>query len=515
MDRTVRCHYAYLFELFFRKGAVIAAMALTACLSIAGQMADDESARQGMDGLPWGKIVLLSLGALLVFGGIVLLYCVFQWRHTCLKLREDALDYETGWFFRKRVSVPFNNVNTVALERNVFEKLTGTCRLKIDTKGYLPLRGEKQPDIEPVFELTQAYRLRRYILSRSGLYERTGADRDGAAIVEPKWTVRMRAGDFFLYGLTSSGIWKLIWLLILGGCVAAETSAVLTGKAVHAALPLLQNCLKTAEQWGVGKALLVIAGVYLALSLVSDIVTALWAWVKLFDFRAVRQGGTVLVRCGLFTEKQYTLQVRRIHAIVVRQTLLGQLTGNCSVEAVCGGFGNDKAETAPLFPLIPCKELNRYLDRLLPEYKAETREHSRSFAGLLFHAGLPTVIGGAVCFAVMRLAAYQIQWLLLPGLCGGIVVAGICLNGVLAFLHTALDWNSRIVSVQRGGFRRTLYRIRTNAVQEVRFRTDPFRAVCGLGTYYVHFHGPNDCNLSVGGHLPEDFFEPLADTVEN
>ncbi|MBQ1555749.1 MAG: PH domain-containing protein, partial [Clostridia bacterium] len=108
-----------------------------------------------------------------------------------------------------------------------------------------------------------------------------------------------------------------------------------------------------------------------------------------------------------------------------------------------------------------------------------------------------------------------IQWLLLPGLCGGIVVAGICLNGVLAFLHTALDWNSRIVSVQRGGFRRTLYRIRTNAVQEVRFRTDPFRAVCGLGTYYVHFHGPNDCNLSVGGHLPEDFFEPLADTVEN
>lgn len=513
-----RCHYTYIFELLVKHIAAIVAMVISFVLSVAGDMAGDEDLAGEMSGLPLGKILLVTLAALVVFSGIMLLYCAFKWRHTYVSVQEDALNYESGKFIKKRVTIPFEQINTIDMGRNIFEKLVGTCRLKIDTGAYSNAQDKNQPEMNLVFNLSEAYNIRRYIMSRTESYDTPAAMRGMArqgALGEPQWAVRAGAGDFILYGLTSSSVWKLFWLLVLGVCVLAEVSTAVLGRAAEAALPWLKAILGEVEQLGAWKALAGMLAAYLVMSLVSDLFTVLWAAVRFFDFRVMRQGRNVVVRYGLFTEKNYTLQVRNIHALVIKQNLFQQMLGRCSVEAVCMGFGDEKTETELLFPIIRKKELNNVLRMVLPEYITEMHTRKRRSWGVLFHIFAPTVLCTAVCGGIHVLGTYLTDSMLLVDMVCAIGVALAFLRGVLSYFNTTLDWNERVVSVQSGGFAKTLYRIRTDAVQEIQIKTDPIKEWFGIGTYLVHYHGPRFNNTSVSDNISKDYFADLARILED
>lgn len=512
-----RCHYTYIFELFFKYVAAIVAMAVTFCLSAAGDMATDEALRHDMSGLPPGKILLMALAALVVFSGISLLYCTFKWRHTYVSVQEDALNYESGKFIRKRVTIPFEKINTIDMGRNVFEKLVGTCRLKIDTGAYSNRQDKTQPEMNLVFDLSEAYNIRRYILNRSELYDNAAimAPDSRRALGEPDWAIRAGAGDFILYGLTSSSVWKLFCLPVLGVCVLAEISTAVLGRAAEAAMPFLTRLLDEVNRLGAWKALAGMLAAYLALSLVSNLFTVLWAAVRFFDFRVSRQGRNVIVRYGLFTEKNYTLQVRNIHALIVKQNLFQQMIGRCSVEAVCMGFGDEQTETALLFPIIRKKELNKILGVVLPEYVTEMHTRKRRSAGLLFHVVNPTLMSAAVCWGIDVIGTRLTDSMLPVKLVCAIMVVLVFVRGLLSYFTTTLDWNDRVVSVQSGGLRRILYRIRTDAVQEVQVKTNPVKDMFGIGTYLVHYHGPRLNNTSVSDNISSGYFAELAETLED
>ena len=93
--------------------------------------------------------------------------------------------------------------------------------------------------------------------------------------------------------------------------------------------------------------------------------------------------------------------------------------------------------------------------------------------------------------------------------------AAVIVNGILSYRNTVLDWNDNVVSVQRGGFKKVAYRIRTDAVQEVQLKSNVIKKCFGIGSYYVHFHGPRMNNTSVSGNISDRFFAELAGTVED
>lgn len=512
-----RCHYTYIFELLAKHIAAIVAMVISFVLSVAGDLVTEQDLVGEMSGLPMGKILLIALAAMVVFSGIMLLYCTFKWRHTYVSVQEDALNYESGKFIKKRVTIPFEQINTIDMGRNMFEKLVGTCRLKIDTGAYSNAQDKNQPEMNLVFHLSEAYNIRRYIMSHTETYDNAAAMRGmgrQSALGEPQWAVRAGAGDFILYGLTSSSVWKLFCLLVLGVCVLAEVSTAVLGRAAEAALPFLTKAVEAVEQLGAWKTLAGMLAAYLAMSLVSDLFTVLWAAVRFFDFRVTRQGRNVVVRYGLFTEKNYTLQVRNIHALVIKQNLFQQMLGRCSVEAVCMGFGDEKTETELLFPIIRKKELNNVLRRVLPEYITEMHTRQRRGSGVLFHVVAPTLLCVAVCGGVHVMATYFTDSMLLVDMLCAIAVAVAFLKGVLSYFNTTLDWNEQVVSVQSGGFAKILYRIRTDAVQEIQIKTNPIKDLFGIGTYLVHYHGPRFNNTSVSDNISNDYFAKLAKILE-
>ncbi len=520
-----RCHFTHIFELFARYIYVIVVTVITVCLNLADAILRDEEFVSRVKRFLGGEVsaegvmILVAAGILLAVSALMLLYCAFRWRYTFVSAEENTLIYETGKFLKKRVAIPFEKINTIDMGRNLFERLVGTCRLKIDTGAYSTSQEKNQSEMNLVFTLAEADEIRGYILRRAeadaDAEAALGSEKNPIVSKEPDWVIRAGAGDFILYGLTSSSVWKLFWMIVLGVMCVAELAEGLLAQTAEAVLPFAEDAIETVTQHNLFTLVLLLAAVYLGTAIVSDVYTMVWASIRFYGFRVAREGRSVIVRYGLITEKNYTLQVRNIHALIVRQNLFQQMLGRCSVEAVCMGFGDEKDETALLLPIIKQSKLNALLGVILPEYVTEMNIRPRKRAGLLFHAVLPVVIWAAVCAGICAVCAWLEIPKALPVALSVVAVAVRLLSGVLAYRNTALDWNERVVSVQCGGLIKRVYRIRTDAVQEVQVNTDLIKRLFGIGTYYVHYHGPTFNNTSIAPHLSDAFFAELADTVED
>ena len=519
-----RCHFTYIFELFARFIYVIVVAVVTMGFNMLGSLADDEdfirNAREilGNGMSVKGIILLTSVGSVVAISLIVLFFCAFRWRYTFLSVEENTLLYESGRFLKKRVAIPFDKINTIDMGRNIFERMVGTCRLKIDTGAYSSSQEKNRSELNLVFSLAEADEIRRYILLRASAdaqAEETLSPGRAIADQEPDWVIRAGAGDFILYGLTSSSVWKLFCMLALGGGFVAELMTNVFARTAESLLPSAARWIEDITGNHLFVLLLLLAAVYLGCAIISDVYTMVWASIRFFGFRVAREGRSVIVRYGIFTVKNYTLQVRNIHALIIRQNVFQQILGRCSVEAVCMGFGDEKEETALLFPIIREKRLNDLLSVVLPEYVTEVRTHPRKAAGSLFHLVLPSVWTAVFCAGLYALGVWmKIPTAIVPAVCV-ILMATRLISGILAYRNTAIDWNERVVSVCSGGLFRCTYRIRTDAVQEVQLKTDLFRRCFGIGSYYVHFHGPTMKNTSVAPHLSDAMFAGLADAVED
>ena len=518
-----RCHFTHIFELFARYIYVIVVTVITVCLNLADDILRDEEFVSRVKRFLGGELsaegvmILAAAGILLAVSELMLLYCAFRWRYTFVSAEENTLIYETGKFLKKRVAIPFEKINTIDMGRNLFERLVGTCRLKIDTGAYSTSQEKNRSEMNLVFTLAEADEIRGYILRRAEADAEAalGSGKNPIVSKEPDWVIRAGAGDFILYGLTSSSVWKLFWMIVLGVMCVAELAEGLLAQTAEAVLPFAQDAIETVTQHNLFTLMLLLGAVYLGTAIISDVYTMVWASIRFYGFRVAREGRSVIVRYGLITEKNYTLQVRNIHALIVRQNLFQQMLGRCSVEAVCMGFGDEKDETALLLPIIKQSKLNALLGVILPEYVTEMNIRPRKRAGLLFHAVLPVAIWAAVCAGICAVCAWLEIPKTLPVALSVVAVAVRLLSGVLAYRNTSLDWNERVVSVQCGGLMKRVYRIRTDAVQEVQVNTDLIKRLFGIGTYYVHYHGPTFNNTSIAPHLSDAFFAELADTVED
>lgn len=519
-----RCHFTHIFELFAQYIYLLVVIIFSVCISIGGQLASDEEFISDVNNLVGGFmstgsiVLIITVLVVLALAGILLLYCTFKWRHTYVSAKDNTLIYESGKFIKKRVAIPFEKINTIDMGRNIFERIVGTCRLKVDTGAYSSREEKREPEMNLVFKLAEADEIRAYILNRAeadAVAETAETGKEVIARKEPDWAIRAGMTDFMLYGLTSSSVWRLFWLVILGVCFIAELSTSFVEYVVDMIMPFAEAAMETVAKYDIIAIIIFALIISFGIALISNIGTIVWAAVRFYGFRVAREGRNVIVRYGLFTEKNYTLQVRNIHAVIVKQNMFQQLLGRCSVEAVCMGFGDEQNETALLFPIIKKSKLNDLLGVILPEYVTEMHARPKKKIGFVFHAITPAIFWGVIGAIACVVCSLIMDSALFVAVIAGFIVLMRFISGVLSYRNTTLDWNDKVVSVQSGGFTKRTYRIRTDAVQEVQIKTNLIKRMFGIGTYFVHYHGPTLNNTSSAGDISNEFFAELADTVED
>ena len=193
---------------------------------------------------------LADKGLWIVLGLIVILAVLIGnrllvWARTYIYLEDNAIVIEKNTVNKKKNTIGIKNISNINLERNLFEMLVGTCKVKLDTNS---LSTADKTDVKIVLKKADAERFRREVTARmhaSGSVELSAGETDGisgtgdspaeyraagaadGSSFQEAYDVRMDFGDIIRHGLFSINIFSVLLLLAgIGATVGAVVQVV-------------------------------------------------------------------------------------------------------------------------------------------------------------------------------------------------------------------------------------------------------------------------------------------------
>ena len=457
------------------------------------------------------------LGGAAALLAIIVFFSWLSWKFTYISTVDDNLIYESGVIFKRKVSIPVSKINTIDKGRNLFQRIVGTQTLKIDT-GAIAGAADKKAELDLVFSVKRGDEIRDYILNRSAQDESALRSVGDSPIIEhgePQWAIKASFWDFFLYGLTSSSVLKLFGMLFVVACFVAQLSESVLEVLSDAAQPAADAVVGLLTKSPIFMLIALAIAIVFVLFVICNIVNIAWAAIRFYNFRVARDGDNVVIRYGLISLKNYTLPVRNIHAIQIKQNIWQQLLKKASVEIITVGYGNEQNETALLFPLIGCENLDALINEVLPEYSGSVEMRYSGKKGAHYNITIPLIVWGIVLSlsAVVLSSVFENSALAIV-LCAA-MFGILALGYVLSHKHTAIGCSDRAVDVQSGGFIKTRTHIRTDAVQSVTTTAGIFKRRKHIANFVVAYHAPAINSHVMAKSFDEEYLNEIVAIIED
>ncbi|HOO26056.1 MAG TPA: PH domain-containing protein, partial [Clostridiales bacterium] len=277
---------------------------------------------------------LVSLGALIyVFlFALTLIAAVLYWLRTSFCVKEDLFIFERATFFKKTVKLPLANIATVNIERNLFERLVGTAKLKLDLNS---AHTANKTDFVLVLPLDRAMALQAALTA----FKKSD-------IIEEAQEAKLISN----YSALSAARHKILSLpvfqIILGLFV------LFSGKRdAGAGSDDLKNSL----------IFLLILSVGYGFSLIYSV-------LNLSDFKLLSDNKYFYISSGKLKKFHYTFARNKINALLLRQPTLARLFKLGSLEAAVVGLGNERSETPRLSLLAKREDLEIIVRDYFPDF---------------------------------------------------------------------------------------------------------------------------------------------------
>lgn len=343
------------------------------------------------------KITWLIAGGFLLVLVLLAAWQLLVWSKTYISLQENTIVIERNTMNRKKNVIGIKNISNINMEQNLFERLIGTCKVKLDTNS---LSTADNTDVKILLKKSDAQNFRQEVLKQM----QQAGDRELEPEEERDMTYDFAAdlGEIIVHGLFSI---NMLSVLVVIGCVAGTAGAI----------------AEAARQGNEGMDVSGMLFRFLAVSVIS--LSALWdivkGFVKYYDFKVKRHGDKLYLRYGLLKKVNYTIPADKIQAVRVNQSLFARIAGRYMVEIVNVGMGDDKGEEQS-FLVLYCKkeQLKERVKTLLPEFHNVLEEPVKCQPASVWLAWLPgiCILGGVLAAGILAgtelLPEYssQIQW---------------------------------------------------------------------------------------------------------
>ena len=352
----LRCHFSSIFESLWKFWAVIAIALFNQIDTIIDIARDMKSSgiRQALaqSGI-WGLAVVLAVTA------AVLLFQLLRWRKTWVTLDGNLIIIERNTLNRIHNTIAVENLSAVNVERNLFERIVGTARIKMDTNS---MTTADETDVSLVFREDKAIAFRQAVISRMNQVKGTATEENLSEDIRPETIPEniVKSGTVFSYGawdmvkhsFYSVSIFNL--LVVISGIVGSVW-------------------YRTSEYYEPG-ALLEHAGAVIPILLIF--VSAAYGLVKkyitYYNFSVYRDGDDLHLRYGLLKLKSYTIPVDKISALQILQPTLSRIFKKYQAKIVTVGVGDDSTELSNLTMALSQEEMMRRLEVLIPEFMGES-----------------------------------------------------------------------------------------------------------------------------------------------
>ena len=352
----LRCHFSSIFESLWQFWAVIAITLFNQIDTIIEVVRDVKSSgiRQALaEGGIWGLAVILALT------GAVLLFQFLRWRKTWVTLDGNLIIIERNTLNRIHNTIAVENLSAVNMERNLFERIVGTARIKMDTNS---MTTADKTDVSLVFREDKAIAFRQAVISRMNQVKGAAAEENLAEDIRPDIVPESIAesGNVFSYGAWDMAkhsfySMSIINLFIVVGGIASSV------------------WYRTSEYYEPG-AILEHAGAVIPVLLVF--VSAAWGLIKkyiiYYNFRVYRDGDDLHMRYGLLKLKSYTVPIDKISAVEIVQPTLSRIFRKYQARIVTVGVGDESSELSNLTMAVSKEEMLHQLGVLIPEFMGES-----------------------------------------------------------------------------------------------------------------------------------------------
>jgi putative membrane protein len=323
--------------------------------------------------------------------------------------------------------------------------------------------------------------------------------------------LELQPGDLVLAGFIENR-----GMVLIAGALALLQQAGLIDRAIERVFRVEDGEVSAVVAgWFEGSGVTIVQGAayataaVLVILLFIRLLSTVWAVIRLYDFRLRRVGDELHTRYGLFTRVSATIPLRRVQAVVVRDSVLHRMSGRCSVEVeTAGGAGTaaGKRQREPIAPILPLDQLPALLAELQPGHGAEAVEwqpvHPRAF-GRMLRASLPWPIAISVAaFVVVDAWALAVF---------GVLLARAVVLARLRARHLAWSLTGDSIIVRDGALRRSTHIARFNRVQVVALDRNPFDVRTGMARVRADTAGAR--SGVVVPYLPADTAIALKQTL--
>lgn len=333
-----RCHFSIIFQSIWQFWAVILIFLLQQLDSLVELFRDFDFSEVPKDGL-------LALGGLILISAVIFIWQFLRWKKTWIILNDNLIILERKTLNKVKKTIALETVSTVNIEQNLFDRIVGTCRIKIDTNS---MTTANETDINILLKKDKATLFKNLVME---LIDQPKAQTAGPhPVQEEKKVYSASATDLFLHWVYTIPITSL---LIVIGCIA------------FAIFYIGANSVEVL--------LLEIFGSFLAAALIfiGALVNVIKQFVNYYNFTIYRDGDDIHIKHGLIKLREYTVPVNKINAITIDQAPVARLLGKYAVKVSTVGIGDNKNENAYLSMAMSKEQMVLQMNEILPEYSFE------------------------------------------------------------------------------------------------------------------------------------------------
>ena len=406
---------------------------------------------------------LAGTGVVLVIVAVILVYNWVVWAKTWISIDNEAIVIEKNLLNRKVNTIGMKNISNINMEQNVFERIVGTYKIKLDTNSATTA---DQTDVKIILSKDKAEWFKQQVM------QRMNEDVEELVVDAEEYDVEYKAKDIVMHCVyTASPVAVLFCIAFIVGCAIALNS-VNTGAAI---VDGLINVLGS-----VFAILIIVWSVFQ--SLVRD-------FFVYYGFKARRHENKIYLTHGFFKKRQYTIAVDKINAVKLESPLVSRVLGRQFVKVVCVGVGDEENENSMLLLSEKTSDMEKKLSVLLPEFVMEQpdiipREKSSMWGALIAYTFCVVVwIALAVAFGVMNILALEEMWIRIVIVIVAILVLSLVgLSNVLNFKTCGIGFEKNNLFIVMGSFSKTCTWIPYAKIQKIEYDQGPIARHFGFAS---------------------------------
>ncbi|WP_082459608.1 PH domain-containing protein [Bacillus sp. FJAT-25509] len=392
------------------------------------------------------KNVLIPLIILLVSGGkgsmfqylfaaVLIVFpvasAIIKWYRFTYYITEDEFRIRSGLFVIENTFIQKERIQSFSINAGFIQQFFNVVSVRIETAG-----GKKAEGILNAIPKEVALSLKNEVLNsrkkKVGLGVAEENSVQAVPLVDISLTIETR--KLFLAGITSFEVG-------LAFAVLASLFSQIEDLLPHSIYVAIYNQIQTFTY-------MMFFIVFLASLLLSLIFSTIRYILKFANFTVQRRDDRIIITRGLFEKNEFTVSLKRIQGVVVKEGILRQLFGYSTVYVEAVGMG-DKQEQGRhvLHPFIKTKDVHLFLKNFIPSInydeisnRAPKRARKTYYSRMIITFLL--IASGIVLLPFVHFWAY------------GIVLIGIFI-GELGFRNAGYTLLDRTVIIQSGYFSRT------------------------------------------------------------